>query len=270
MRLTTNGAQSEYQSAQLQFTRRMARGLQALVSYTWARSLDGFSEDAPARALLRGDAPGSERGPSDFDVRHAVSGFVSYNLPALFERGAWHALTRKWTLDALFDGRSARPLNVVYAFPVAYGFAFLRPDLLAGVPLCLRDASAPGGRRLNAAAFALPGELRQGTLGRNALRACPFHQLDLALGRRSDFAERFRLQLEAEAFNLLGHPNFDDPVATLAEAPGASPPLRLNPYFGLPLSARGGETWSGQSGGFGPLYSAGGPRTIQFSLKLTF
>jgi Ca-activated chloride channel homolog len=272
-RLTTNGAQSDYESAQLQFTRRMARGLQALVSYTWAKSLDDFSEDAPARALLRGDAPGGERGPSDFDVRHTVSGFVSYNLPTPFERGAWRALTRKWTLDALFEGRSARPLNVVYAFPLSYGFALLRPDLLGGVPLYLRDSSAPGGTRLNAAAFALPGEMRQGTLGRNALRASPFYQLDLALGRRFDLNERFRLQLQAEAFNLLNHPNFDDPVATFADAgraPGASSPLRLNPYFGLPLSARGGETWAGQSAGFGPLYSAGGPRTIQFSLKLTF
>jgi Ca-activated chloride channel family protein len=273
VRLTTNGAQSDYQSAHFQFTRRMARGLQALVSYTWAKSLDDFSEDAPARALLRGDAPGGERGPSDFDVRHNVSGFLSYNLPTLFERGAWRALTRKWTLDALFDARSARPLNVVYAFPLPYGFAFLRPDLLGGVPLYVRDASAPGGSRLNAAAFALPGEMRQGTLGRNALRASPFSQLDLALGRRFDLNERFRLQLQAEVFNLLNHPNFDDPAATLADAggaPGASSPLRLNPYFGLPLSARGGETWAGQSGGFGPLYSVGGPRTVQFSLKLTF
>jgi Ca-activated chloride channel family protein len=273
VRLTTNGAQSDYHSARFQFTRRLARGLQALASYTWAKSLDDSSEDAPALALLRGDATRSERGPSDFDVRHTVSGFVTYKLPVPFDGGAWNTLSRNWTLDAVFNARSAKPLNVVYGFPVAYGFAFLRPDLSGGAPLYFADESAPGGRRLNPAAFMLPGALRQGTLGRNALRGFPFYQLDLALHRQFNFNERVNLQLRAEAFNLLNHPNFDDPVATLAAlgaTPQGSTAFRLDPYFGRSLSARGGNAWTGEAGGNGPLYSAGGPRTVQFSLKLTF
>jgi hypothetical protein len=251
----------------------MAQGLQALASYTWAKSLDNFSEDAPSRALLNGDATRRERGPSDFDVRHTVSGFVIYKLPTPFEGGAWRALSRNWTLDAVFNARSAKPLNVVYGFPVAYGFAFLRPDLLGGVPVYFADESAPGGRRLNPAAFALPGALRQGTLGRNALRGFPFYQFDLALHRQFNFNERVSLQLRAEAFNLLNHPNFDDPVATLTALgamPVGSTAFRLDPYFGRSLSARGGNAWTGEAGGNGPLYSAGGPSTIQLSLKLTF
>jgi Ca-activated chloride channel family protein len=273
VRLTTNGAQSDYHSARFQFTRRLARGLQALASYTWAKSLDDSSEDAPALALLRGDATRSERGPSDFDVRHTLSGFVTYKLHAPFDGGALHTLSRNWTLDAVFNARSAKPLNVVYGFPVAYGFAFLRPDLSGGVPIYFADKTAPGGRRLNPAAFILPGAFRQGTLGRNALRGFPFYQLDLSLHRQFKFNDRVNLQLRAEAFNLLNHPNFDDPVATLASlgaAPAGSTAFRLDPYFGRSLSARGGNAWTGEAGGNGPLYSAGGPRTIQLSLKLTF
>jgi hypothetical protein len=144
---------------------------------------------------------------------------------------------------------------------------------LTGVPLYVIDPAAAGGRRLNPAAFVVPGAPRQGTLGRNALRGFPFYQLDLALRRQFDLNERVTLQVRAEAFNLLNHPNFDDPVsklATLSALPGASTTLRLDPYFGRSVSARGGGEWIGQAGGFGPLYTAGGARTVQLSLKLTF
>ena len=269
VRVTTNGARSDYHSARFQLGRRVSDGLHGLVSYTFAKSVDDFSEDAPARALLRGD---SERGASDFDARHVVSGYASYDLPTPFESGVWNALSREWALDALFNARSAKPVNVVYGFPLSYGFAFLRPDLLTGVPLYVIDPAAAGGRRLNPAAFVVPGSRRQGTLGRNALRGFPFYQLDLALRRQFAFNERVTLQVRAEAFNLLNHPNFDDPVSRLATSgavPGAST-LRLDPYFGRSVSARGGGEWMGQAGGFGPLYTSGGARTVQFSLKLTF
>jgi hypothetical protein len=269
VRLTTNDGASDYHSARFQFGRARRGGLEALASYTLAKSLDDFSEDSPARSLLRGEA---ERGASDFDVRHVVSGYVSYELPALSDGGVRGALSRGWTLDAIFNARSARPLNVVYGFPVVYGLAFLRPDVVGGVPLYVTDPAAAGGRRLNPAAFVLPGAARQGTLGRNALRGFPFYRLDVALRREFKFKDEVRLRLGAEAFNLLNHPNFDDPLGTLAlgGSPGALSSTRLDPYFGRSLSARGGSEWAGQAGGFGPLYTAGGSRAVQLSLKLTF
>ncbi|MCA1622101.1 MAG: TonB-dependent receptor [Acidobacteria bacterium] len=271
-RLTTNGGASDYHSARLMFTRVARGGLEALASYTLARSLDDFSEDTPARALLRGDGARAERGPSDFDVRHTLAGYVSYKLPAPFRRGAAGALSRNWALDSIFNARSARPLNVVYGFPVAHGFALLRPDLVGGVPPYVADREAAGGWRLNPAAFALHDTSRQGTLGRNALRGFPFYRLDVALRRRFNFSDEVNLQLRAEAFNLLNHPNFDDPVGTLAVlgARGAATPPWLHPYFGRSLSARGFGEWGTQAGGFGPLYAPGGSRAVQLSLKLTF
>ncbi|MET0626505.1 MAG: TonB-dependent receptor [Pyrinomonadaceae bacterium] len=269
VRLTTNGGESDYHSARLQFSRRMRGGLEARAAYTLAKSLDDFSEDAPARALLRGD---SERGPSDFDVRHALAGYVSYKLPAAFRRGAAGALSRNWAVDAVFNARSARPVNVVYGFPVAHGFAFLRPDLPGGVPLYVVDSEEAGGRRLNPEAFALHDTSRQGTLGRNALRGFPFYRLDVALRRQFNFGDEVNLQLRAEAFNLLNHTNFDDPLGTLAllGAPGATGTPRLDTYFGRSLAARGFGEWGARAGGFGPLYAPAGARTVNLSLKLTF
>ena len=269
VRLTTNGGASDYHSARFQFSRTRRGGLEAIASYTLSKSLDDFSQDSPARSLLRGDL---EHGASDFDVRHAVSGFVSYDLPELFYGGVRGALSRGWVLDAVFNARSARPLNVVYGFPVSYGLAFLRPDLVGGVPLYVADPEAAGGRRLNPAAFVLPGALRQGTLGRNALRGFPFYRLDVALRREFKFNDDVRLRLGAEAYNLLNHPNFDDPLGTFAlgGSPGALSSSRLDPYFGRSLSSNGVGASAGQAGGFGALYTPGGARTVQLSLRLSF
>ncbi|MDQ3919081.1 MAG: TonB-dependent receptor, partial [Acidobacteriota bacterium] len=135
----------------------------------------------------------------------------------------------------------------------------VRPDLVGGVPVYLVDARAPGGRRLNPAAFrAVAG--RQGSLGRNALRGFGLAQLDLAVRRQFSLGERARLQARAEFFNVLNHPNFGDPVADIGS--------RL---FGLSTQtlARGLGT-GGVNGGLSPLYQVGGPRSVQLALRLSF
>jgi Ca-activated chloride channel homolog len=273
IRLTTNGAESDYHAMQLQFNRQPARGLQALVSYTWAKSLDDYSRDAAARALLRGEAAGQERGPSDFDVRHSLSGYIFYELPSPFDGGWGEALLRDWTLSSIFTARSARPLNIVYALPTGYGFAYLRPDIVAGVPVYVTDPAAPGGRLVNPAAFAVPAASRQGTLGRNSLRGFPLYQADLGLGRRFRFTEEVSLSFRAEVFNLFNRANLADPGgrdASLGTRLSPSDPLTTNGTFGRPASMYGRSLLGGTGGSFDSFHHAGGPRHIQFSLKFEF
>jgi hypothetical protein len=151
VRLVNNGASSDYRSLQLSFERRLGSGLQALVSYTWAKSEDDVSQDSINRALLLSSDRRLDRAASDFDVRHQLTGRLTYRLPALFDSGFGNTLSRNWTINSLFYARSARPLNVVYAIPTSVGFGYLRPDLVAGQPLYLDDTSAAGGSRINAA-----------------------------------------------------------------------------------------------------------------------
>jgi Ca-activated chloride channel family protein len=273
IRLTNNGAKSDYQSLQLQFNRRFARGLQALVSYTFSKSLDDFSQDSAASTILRNSVPQLERGPSDFDVRHVLTGFVSYKTPSPFHTGIGHALFRNWVANSVFNTRSARPINVVYSFPTSYGFAYLRPDLVPGLPLYLSELAVPGGRRINPDAFAVPLNFRQGTLGRNSLRGFPLSQIDLALNRQFNLTERVNLQFRAEAFNLFNHPNFEDPVGndlSLGSRVSLLDPLRINTTFGQSASIYGRSLRGGAGSSFDSFYHAGGPRSFQFSLKLEF
>ena len=252
LRLVTNRADSNYRSLRFVFHRPLANGLKSMMSYTLARSTDDVTDDSARRVLFASANAEADRGPSDFDVRHTVNGFLAYEIPAPFALGIGNKLLRNWTVESLVNLRSAKPVNVLYGFPTTYGFAYVRPNL-TGEPLYLFDGALPGGWRLNPSAFEIPSALSQGDFGRNSLRGFPFYQVDLALRRRFNFSEYRSLQFQADVFNLLNHPNFEDPLGR---------DLHLNSTFGqsTALAGRGFESFN----------SAGGPRTLRFSLKLAF
>jgi Ca-activated chloride channel family protein len=272
LRLTTNAASSDYRSLQLEFERRFSRNFSAFVSYNWSQSLDDASQDSVRNVLLTSSDGRLDRGPSDFDIRHLLSGRASYEVPAPFKSGIGNSLLRHWNLDSIFTARSARPVNVVYSVPTTVGFAYLRPDLLAGAPFYIFDSNEAGGRRINPGAFATPGSLQPGTLGRNSLRGFPLYQLDLALRRKFSFTESFALQLQADAFNLFNHPNFEDPIGSdlsLGTRLDQASAFRPNLTFGRSASLLGRSVLEG-SGGFGSYYATGGARVVRLSLKLIF
>jgi hypothetical protein len=243
------------------------------LSYTPAKSLDDYTQDSTSRALLVSSSQNLDRGPSDFDVRQAFAGTVTYDIPTLLHNGWGNKLARNWSIDSIFNARSARPVNVVYGMPTIYGLAYLRPDLVGGVPLYLFDSAVAGGRRINPAAFLAPANEQQGTLGRNSLRGFPLYQIDLALRRSFKLREGFNLQLEGEAFNLFNHPNFADPLGSDTSIGSKFDPvgaLHPNASFGQSASLNGRSILAGGTGGFGSYYSAGGPRALRFSAKLTF
>src|SRR5262249_12926521 len=71
--VTTNGAYSNYNALQLQYQRRLSRGLQVLASYTWAHSLDNTPTTVPIAPYHTVYNPDLDYGHSDFDVRHSFS-----------------------------------------------------------------------------------------------------------------------------------------------------------------------------------------------------
>jgi Ca-activated chloride channel family protein len=272
LRLTNNGASSSYHSLQLQFNRRLSRQVGAHVAYTWAKSVDDSSEDEAARALFRGPAE-IERGPSDFDIRHTLAGYLIYEPDALFASGLGKLLTRKWTIVSVFNLRSAGPVNVVYGLPTNFGFLFVRPDLLVGAPLYSNDEAAAGGRRINAAAFSIPQELRQGSLGRNALRGFPLSQVDFALRRQFNFSEYVTLTIGADAENIFNHANFAAPGgndASLGTRFDSSALIHANPTFGQSYTNAARNAWGISGTTFGANYYPGGPRSIKLTARLEF
>ncbi len=270
-----NSATSDYHGMQLQFQRRMSRGLQLLTSYTWSHSIDTASTDF-GQGTSSMD-PSRDRASSDFDVRHAFSAAVTYALPGPSESKFARALLGNWFVDTIVSARSALPVDIFAFTAVIDGLQTLaRPNLIPGIPLYLDDPSAPGGRRFNntidparpgcKGPFCPPPAGRQGTLGRNVMRGFPMSQVDFALRRQFSLGEQVTLQLRAEAFNIFNHPNFGDPGTN-----GDGTSQLSNPLFGQSTQMlKTSLGTGGTSGGFSPLYQVGGPRSIQLALKLQF
>lgn len=280
--LVANAGTSDFDALQIEFQRRLSRGLQALASYSWAHSIDTGSSGSygnEANALVPAVGANANRGPSDFDIRNAFSTGLTYDVPTPKFNGVIDAIVRGWSTDNIVHASSAPPVNV---FDGAFSFANIgivqiRPDVTPGVPLYLYGSQFPGGKIFNntpnqsgpgcAGPFCPPptdangNALRQGDLGRNALRGFGILQWDFAVHREFPIRESLKLQFRAEMFNVLNHPNFGQPNGDISQL-----------QFGQSTQMLGQSLSGGQVGGgaFDPLYQTGGPRSIQLALKLMF
>ena len=194
--VTDNSATSNYNALQVKFERRLSRGLQALASYTWSRSIDIASTDAFANYLNTPASvanPNIDRGNSDFDIRNAFTAGVTYNLPAPESNKMAHTAFGGWSVDSFIFARTAPPVDVVGAIKFADGIAlYPRPDLAPGVTLVLYGSQYPGGKAFNPAAFTPPPAGQQGDFGRNVLRGFGACQADVAFQRQFHLTERVR------------------------------------------------------------------------------
>jgi hypothetical protein len=296
--LVANAATSDYDALQLQFQRRLSRGLQALASYSWSHSLDDASAGSlgnEANTLAPLINPQANWGPSDFDIRNAFSAGLTYDLPIPKGNALTRAVFHGWSTENFILARSAPPVNLYYALSATLlnaGNVAVRPDVVPGIPLYLYGsqctaanggAPCPGGKAVNFIPGAVAGgcpdgsqsvgpfcpppvdasgsPLRQGNLGRNALRGFGAAQWDFAVHRNFPISEFLKLQFRAEMFNILNHPNFAPPVAN----------LNNTSQFGLSTQMLGQYlAGTGSTSGLSSLYQIGGPRSIQLALELSF
>jgi hypothetical protein len=269
--LIRSGLTSDYNALQVQYQRRLSRGLQAIASYTWAHNID-FGSNNTSLPYIRGN--------SNFDVRHNFSSAFSYDFPDILRNRLASAVLHRWGIDDRFTARTGFPVSLDGSqnFDPATGkFFWGTLDTVPGQPLYIygqqcaalynNGLGCPGGRAINPGAFAIPPtdpntgqNTRPGNASRNFVRGFGAWQMDLAVRREFPIYERFKLQFRAEAFNIFNHPNF-----------GA-----VNPYYCNPSNQPGctfGQAYSSLADSLGTLssiYQMGGSRSMQFALKLMF
>jgi hypothetical protein len=262
-----NGGYGHYEALQVQFQRRMSHDLQALVSYTLAKSSDVSSSDATgffvpsvSQIVLPPLAP------SDFDIRQSIAGAISYEVPAPAWGRASNAILKGWAVDGLVRASSPPPINVVAGNEDGFtGYFLALANVVPGQPFWIPDPTQPAGRALNPAAFSLPPTGVQGDYPRNSLRS-PYgiDQTDLALRRRFNLTERVKLDFRAEYFNVFNHPMFG--------APGGAQPIGQvgNGDFGKVTATTNIDLGGGGGDEQSTLYTLGGPRSAQFTIKVIF
>ncbi len=240
-------AVSNYNGLVTSFRHNFNRGLAFQLNYTWSHALDEISNggllpfnNGTNTSLLNPVNPFSIRqnyGNADYDVRHYFSANYVWDnsLRHLFHWGP-NAVFGGWTISGTVFARTGLPFSVIdsntsgllngqnYGGTIladvvgpttqgTCGRANATPDLATGnpPPPCL-----------NFNGFASPTSVAVNQ-ARNQFRGPHYFDTDLTVMKYTKFGERASLGVGLQFFNLLNHPNFDQPIADIAA--GSADPI---------------------------------------------
>jgi len=130
-----------------------------------------------------------------------------------------------------------------------------------GSPGAATESLAYYGCYANGSSIMLPPPLGQfGNMGRNMFQDTGFKNFDFSIAKNFHFGDSMRLQLRAEFFNILNHPNFANPY-------GGQNGFGLNDPSVRPF---GCGCATPDIAAANPAVGSGGPRSIQIGAKFVF
>ena len=254
----TNDGRSWFDSLQLSFRQNMWHGINTQYNYTLSKCTDYQSTNRAPSTLQATNPydPTNDKGPCTFDIRHNFNLGGSYSVPGTSIGG------QPVAVGAVFTALSGRPftpgqgstdnsgqvINAIRANCLVdplynYDLNYLFPD-----PSTSRSAIT------NAAqAFANPAPGTLGTCGRDSGRGPAFRQLDLNIVKEFKLSSVSRLQARWEIFNLTNQVNLGGFLSTNTRSSS----------FG-----KIGSTPDVDRGN--PVLGTGGPRAMQWAVKLLF
>ena len=134
---------SNYQALQSRYSGSLRRNVYVSASYTWSHCIDDGSSDSSI-FLIHPDYQLSEaRASCNFDVRHAATTALSYQVPRSTSSTHLPDWLSGWTISGIFRARSGFPIDIV-SNEQALGQDFDnvgRPNLVPGEPIWITDAS---------------------------------------------------------------------------------------------------------------------------------
>ncbi len=245
IRMIGSVGNSSYNSLQVTMDKRFSHGFTVQSNYTWAKSIDYGSGGGtqwpqfPDPFYFR-----QNRGLSDFYHHHRFVTSGLWQMPRLASEPALvKAIAGNWSLSGVLILQSGAPFNVLAGQDNSLsGVGADRADLVGNPSRSARanPNADPVLQWFNITAFAQGAIATFGTIGRNVLIGPGLANMDVALAKSFPFRHESRVQFRAEAFNIMNHPNFSQPSATLT------------------------------SGTYGRITTALDPRILQFGLKLQF
>jgi hypothetical protein len=200
----------DYHALQVRFVRRFANGFSFFNSYTWSKALD-YDSDTDGNATFTNSYDYAYNwGPASYDLTHQLTSNWIYELPFLRK-----SKLGGWQLSGILLLRSGYAFTVVQSQGVLSTGAGNRPNRIgSGV-----SDNPTIDRWFNLDDF-VPTTDNTGTYGdsgRNILRGPGQFTIDASLIKITRFG-RIESELRVEAFNLLNHPVFANPNATIGSA----------------------------------------------------
>ena len=236
---------SNYHSLQLVVNKRMADGLNASFNYVWSHMLDtqdssGWGSRQGPQQIQSSYNLRANYASSNFDVRHALKGYVVYNLP--FGKGAKY-LNNNFIVNEFVGGwqtsltvilQTGQPFGVNSdqhtnangsgAFPNLSG----NPISIVGKnPRCaVQQAGASCNTKwYNPEAFLNPGDGHYGSVGRNSLYGPGINTFNASVHKDFLLFEGWghvvNMQLRCDAQNVFNHASFSTPSNSLTGSSGA-------------------------------------------------
>jgi hypothetical protein len=230
-----------------------------------------------------------DRGRSDFDRTHVLTGYWVWNLP--FGRGQrWgnripgflNQIVGGWTGTGLLTFMTGEPFSVLSGNFTNSNIRSSRADIVGPAPDTGLFFNVPNSAITGPTVFSpsvlpltdptgtpfhIPPPGSNGNQGRNIFDGPHFFNLDLGIAKAFSFTERWNLQFRAELFNALNHPNFDNPLGSTDGSTAAFRRDRTTASSAFAQTCCVGVSVPSQAS----VISVGEPyRVIQFALRLAF
>lgn len=214
---STNNAMSNYNALQVTIAQRMTWGFQFNFNYTWSK----FMNEADACAWNCGTStaqntylPGTNYGPSDYDIRNMFKGRLIYQLP--FGKGR-SFLNNNYIFDQLIGGwqtaatiivQGGNPFTPVMSNNLSYAQAGSQYPNVVGIPTAGAHTLQ---QWFNVNAYTAPPNGTYGNSGRNSVYGPGLTNINFSLGKTFPIWEKMSLEVRGDATNVFNHPSFGLP-----------------------------------------------------------
>jgi len=213
-----SNASSWYNALTFNLAKRFSHNFELLSSYTYSHSIDDATDLQSPLEPQDSRFLNLERSNSVNDQRHRwVSSAVFQSAGAKSGDSFYKHLVADFTLSPIIEYSSGRPFNVITGENTRLDFSTStgRPSVggATSSPFIPGVTFGPPNVCLNSDAstykvpLVAPPAGCDGNLGRNAFTSPNFFQVDMRLSRRIPLGERFKMDLIADAFNLLNRTN---------------------------------------------------------------
>lgn len=233
-----------YNALQSKYDRHFQGGLAVIAAFTWSKAINvGCAEFWEDCHIQNPYNMRPDRSNADTDVPVIFTFSSVYQLPfgkgrKYMQHGVASAIAGGWQLNGILATRSGTPFTVGINFDNANANGGSQRPNQVGNP---NSGPHTIQEYFNTAAFVVPTPYTYGDVHRNSLRGPGYTDLDTSLFRTFQLPAGVGVQFRSEFFNVLNHPNFGNPDATLEDS------------------------------SFGRISgTSGNPREIQFALKVKF